>query len=134
MKHLSQWLNIEGVHDKLIMGVRLNKQNDVFISIMDSEDDSQIEIVFIKTCHMRIDNFLLGNIILDIEVFEADEVDSLEQELRYLLDLSITNPYDQEILEGYKSDFREGNMFFVAFSSSYGLEGALLCEGIEVVK
>lgn len=94
-------------------------------------DNSSIKITFLNPKHIRLDNFRLGNIILGIYISEREDVDTMDEELKYLLDINDNNQY-LSYLDSVKEKIKNGDLLFISIESSYGVEGFVLCEGIKV--
>lgn len=132
MRNLSEWLSIEGVHDKKISGVRIVEERDIVLTIFDSDNNISFDVAFINTCRIRINNFLEGNIIFGIEVYESDEVNEFEGELLYLLDLDLDNVHQERAFQHYRNKIVDEKLLFITIEPSYGMSGALICEKIEI--
>jgi hypothetical protein len=115
------------IHDKNIKGLETTEDKKLIIYIEDN--DRIIELRFINVKHLKIDNFRLGNIILDIEVYEQEYLNKHDEELRSLLDMdrTITSPY----LDKIKEDIGKGELILLSLQSSYGAYGSILCESVE---
>lgn len=129
MKKLHQVLNINSVHDKYITGIKVDEKN-VCLSI--SKDCNAFEVVFVSSESIKFDNFKLGNIILSIEVYGSEDVDIIDDELRYLLNISKSNSHNHVYFERVKKQIKNGELFLIAIDPSYGLEGYVLCKDIKI--
>jgi hypothetical protein len=115
------------LHDKNIKRIESTGDKNFIIDI---EDNGYIiELKFINVKHVKIDNFRLGNIILDIVVYESKYLNKFEKELRLLLD--VNRDAKDSYLEEIKEKIKKGELLFVSVQSSYGAYGNILCERIE---
>ncbi len=132
MKNLHQWLNIDSVHDKCITGIKTTGKN-LIVSICDECNDSNaFEVVFINSKYIKLNDFMFGNIILSIEVYDSKDIDKIEDELRDLLGVSKTDVYYQASFQQVRDQIKNGKLLLIAIDPSYGLNGLILCEDIKL--
>lgn len=92
MKKIEEFLKMPILHDKNIFGIEVNKNESLIIQICDVSN-LLVKIIFLNPKHIRLNNFRQGNIIFGIYISEEDDVDTIDEELKYLLDINDNNQY-----------------------------------------
>jgi hypothetical protein len=130
MHSIDSYLNIPSVHDCMLTGLQIVERTSLNITICDSS--SRIRkgnFVFSEVKYCRFNDFRLGNIILDISILTNEDIKSIDKNLCHVLDVD-PNELNASWVAALKNDILSGNLLLIAFSTSYGVYGSLLCENV----
>jgi hypothetical protein len=129
---ISDYLNIQSMHDCLLTGILLCDKSILLVNVSDYSGTKKIgNFIFsgLKAC--RFNDFRLGNIILDISVYTGENrVEFIDNTLCYIFDIN-KNKITEEWCNVIKSDIYSKKLLLVNFSTSYGAYGSILCEKIK---
>lgn len=115
---------LEEFHDVNISGIKVNGNTDVMFFL---ENDKCL-LNFYNVKHMKINNFMLGNIIFEINVYNnATDIKNINHILCWLYDIENTNltaPWVVSIINKISNN----SLILVELIESYGAYGAIICE------
>jgi hypothetical protein len=116
-------------HDGYLDGILLTPLNELVLMCRDFEKTSW-RVLTGEVCRLRADNFLHGNIIFDINIYEINSCP-----LNLIKKLMMYNEAESEkyLLQNVK-DFKRKKLCLLELTSSYGCDLLALVEGIKEVK
>lgn len=118
------------IHDWAITGIVISDEKDIWISINDFYNDTgkgKLILKDVKYC--RFDNFKLGNIILDFTIFDSNDINKIDKDLCYVLDIS-KDETEKEWVRKIINDLSSSNLVLAVLTESYGVCGAVICKEI----
>lgn len=121
-------------HDSRIQGVITDIDNDSLGLIINDENDSRlIRFLGVKKC--RIDNFVIGNIILDVKLYSGfDDAEKLKDSTAFKSLFYISNSKKSaEYFKKIVNEVSEGKLSYVEVIPSYGCTVIIVCEKITEV-
>lgn len=118
------------LHDKNIAGIKV-KDNTVILYIINQTEE--VELHFLDSIAIRINNFKLGNIILNADIYEPKDLVENENDLLYLLNIPKNNKKNK-FYNKIKSQIKDKTFKFIEINSSYGLNGFILCKDINLIR
>jgi len=114
------------LHDKNVVGMKV-EDNTVILYIKNNLED--VELHFKDSIAIRINNFKIGNIILNADIYEPKDLVENEDDLLYLLNIPKSNKKNT-FYNKIKSQIEDNTYKFIEINSSYGLNGFILCKDI----
>ena len=118
-------------HDWYILGISTDLDKDVLELMAGSESHrSLIRFNGVKRC--RIDNFTIGNIVLDIEIFTGEMfTNSLIK--RTAFDKLFSLPNELQFYESIIDKIYDETLSYVEISPSYGCSATILFSDFEEI-
>ncbi len=122
-------VNLKNYHDWYIVGAKTDIEKDVLELLVGFENNrSLIRFSGVKRC--RIDNFMIGNIMLDLYIYSGPGCKKK---------LKISKAFNSLFLVSKESVFYEKclnsivdeKLLYVEISPSYGCSAMIVCEEVE---
>lgn len=128
------YLDLSVFHDGNIVSIIVENDNILKFGIKKENSEHVDQLLFFGTKNIKLDNFRLGNIIVDFTVYKNEDHKNIKKHLFELLDVDEhTINYLSPYLEKTMQDILNGKMLLVSLSSSYGLDGLILCKDIKSI-
>lgn len=113
------------IHDVNITGILIDAGKNVQLIL---EGEAKMTLIFTNVIHMKIDNFQIGNILLDISILnDLSTHTELCESLCFLYDIEaheLQNEWAKAVIKKIESK----SLIVVELLESYGAHGAILCE------
>lgn len=116
-------------HDWYLQGIK-SFRNEKRLEITLEYEENEAILKFFQVRECVINNFHVGNIILDIYTYEGEiDFDKIASSSSFLKFIGVesASPYFEKVV----SEIRNGSLLYVEINTSYGCEGTILCEKIE---
>jgi hypothetical protein len=117
------------LHDACIFGLNMSENEGFTISIR-LENGVSVDFILSRASRLLVNNFREGNIILDVVVLHAGEVEVSDIEKFYESNSADISAVVLALHHRVKLDGK----ILVKISSSYGCEITCICDGIGFVK
>jgi len=118
---------LKNVHDSKVVSLQIVNETTITIGIL--TNNKIVNYQFLNCLKCRFDDFRIGNIILDVELYGKDDINSIECILTYVLGIRKQDYGKQFVLDVLRK-IQNGEIFLLELTSSYGLRGALLFHDI----
>jgi hypothetical protein len=130
MEDISRYLQINDIHDCTITGISIIDKEKICISVYDEQGKTKEgDFVFHNVTECRFNNFKLGNIILDIAVYNEEDINIIDEKLCFIFDIKVSDLHKTWI-KNIKNDIISRKSILVDFSTSYGVFGIILCNTV----
>lgn len=117
--------NVMNIHDANIIGILIDDGKNIRLIL---EDSTKRTLIFTNAIRMKIDNFQLGNILLDISVLNnLSAKEELCKSLCFLYDIEeheLQNEWTKSIIKKIEAK----SLVLVELVESCGAHGMILCE------
>ncbi len=123
---------LNSYHDWCVFGVTTNMEKTI-LELLVGFKDHRAMINFTGVIKCRIDNFLMGNIILDFFVYHGNRYEKNLIEEKSLESLFYM-PGEKPFLEKAIKSILDEELMFIELSSSYGCVALILCETVEEIE
>ena len=122
----------QSYHDWSLLGITVEEeQRNLEVTL--GLNTQRVRIRFLEVTECHIDDFKMGNIVLDVEVFTNSPLsetyfeDSVFEEL---LGVSKETQYYQNII----TRIEQGRLLYVEINPSYGCFAQIICEAVEEIQ
>lgn len=119
-------------HDCYIIGLLTDLENDS-LELKIKDDNGQFSIIFKGVKRCRVDNFVIGNIILDLKQFSgySDAVKLKESDAFKSLFYLSQSEKERDYFETLLGLVADEKLSYVEITPSYGCSAMIICNQIE---
>jgi hypothetical protein len=107
-----------GLHDGLLLGIVLSPNGDKLTLLCRDVDGKEFRLTIPELVRLRVDEFMLGNIIFDVSIREGDNCPPESVQRAYSYDDDSARKY----LPSRLKEIRDGRWTLVEVGTSYGCE------------
>ena len=105
-------------HDGLLMGIILSEEKGDLTLICRRVDGQEFDLVMPKIDHLRVDNFLQGNVIFEISIYEGANCPA--DRIRWMFDYN--EEHARQFLPMHTREIVDGGWTLLKVVPSYGCE------------
>lgn len=116
------------LHDAYITGIKITDNNNVVLFLGNAETI----LTFYNVEHMKIDNFQLGNIVFEINIYDSIEnIRTIENLLCLLYNIERKRMVE-DWFKARINKIEKNCLILIEIVESYGTNGIILCENYSI--